>query len=217
MKESSLSQKAYVAIKRKIVSLELPPGSLIDESALREELGIGRTPIREALQRLALEKLVEIVPRRGTFVSDVRLSDLQHLAETRLTLEGLAARLAAQRGTEHHWQRMEHVLSRAPWEATATDNEVWIEIDQECHEIVYQATQNPYLADILRMLYALSLRLWYFALADIGDMREAIREHVHILEALRARDGERAAQLLHRHIMAFHEKIQQVMLSVPNV
>ena len=216
-RQPSLSQAAYEAIKRKIVSLQLPPGSLIDETALREELGIGRTPIREALQRLALEKLVVIVPRRGTFVSDVRLADLQRLAEVRLTLEGLAARLAAQRGTESHWQRMEEVLARAPWDDPATDNEVWIEIDQECHAIIYEATNNPYLADILAMLYALSLRLWYFALSEIGDMREAIREHERILQALRAGDGEQAAQLLHRHIRAFHEKIQKVMLAVPSL
>ncbi len=213
----SLSQQAYEAIKRKIVSLELPPGALIDEAALREELGIGRTPIREALQRLALEKLVVILPRRGTFVSDVRLSDLQRLAEVRLTLEGLAMRLAAQRGTEQHWQEMEEALAQAPWDETDTDNEVWIAIDQKCHEIIYEATANPYLQDILAMLYALSLRLWYFALAEIGDMRQAIREHEHILHALREGDGDRAAQLMQRHILAFHEEIQATMTAVPRL
>ncbi len=216
-RSSSLSQRAYEMLKKKIVALELPPGSIIDETVLREELGIGRTPIREALQRLALEKLVVIVPRRGTFVSDVRLSDLQHLAEVRLTLEALAARLAAQRGTADHWRRMEAVLSRAPWNEPVTDNEQWIEIDQECHFIIYEATHNVYLQDILSMLYALSLRLWYYALSEIGDMREAIREHERILHALRSGDGDQAAQLLQRHIRAFHEKIQKVMLAVPSV
>ena len=210
----SLSQQAYEAIKRKIVSLELPPGALIDESALREELGIGRTPIREALQRLSLEKLVVIHPRRGTFVSDVRLADLQRLTELRLTLEALAMRLAAQRGTEEHWQRMALVLAQAPWDKTDTDNEEWICVDQKCHEIAYEATDNPYLRDILTMLYAHSLRLWYIALREIGDMRQAIREHEHILEALRAGDGDRAAQLMQRHILAFHEQIQATMLAV---
>lgn len=213
----SLSQQAYEAIKRKIVSLELPPGALVDETALREELGIGRTPIREALQRLALEKLVVILPRRGTFVSDVRLSDLQRLAEVRLTLEGLAMRLAAQRGTEEHWRQMADVLADAPWDVPDTDNEVWISIDQRCHEIIYEATANPYLQDILAMLYAHSLRLWYFALREIGDMRQAIREHEHILEALRAGDGDRAAQLMQRHILAFHEEIQATMTAVPRI
>ncbi len=213
----SLSQQAYEAIKRKIVSLELPPGAPIDEAALREELGIGRTPIREALLRLALEKLVVIMPRRGTFVSDVRLSDLQRLTEVRLTLEALAMRLAAQRGTEHHWQRMEAVLAQAPWNSEETDNETWIRIDERCHEITYEATANPYLKDTLAMLYAHSLRLWYVALREIGDMREAIREHAHILDALRAGDGDRAAQLMHRHILAFHEEIQATMTAVPRL
>ena len=83
-----LSQTAYQAIKYKIISLELPPGSVVDEFSLRTELGLGRTPIREALQRLSMEKLVTIVPRRGTFVTQIGLTDLQRLSEARLILEG---------------------------------------------------------------------------------------------------------------------------------
>ncbi|MCX7853916.1 MAG: GntR family transcriptional regulator, partial [Caldilineales bacterium] len=92
----SLSQRAYEGIKHQIISLALPPGAVIDEDRLQAELGLGRTPIREALQRLALEKLVTIVPRRGTFVTEIGLMDLRLLFEVRVPLESLATRLAAQ-------------------------------------------------------------------------------------------------------------------------
>jgi DNA-binding GntR family transcriptional regulator len=212
---ASLKQQAYEQIKQKIVSLELSPGSVIDEAALQAELELGRTPIREALQRLALEKLVIIIPRRGMFVADIGMMDLQRLFEVRVMLEGMAARLAAQRGTSEHWQRMETALSSLPTPPENVDNLVLIAVDQACHEIIYEAVDNEFLQDTLVTMYALSLRLWYFALAKIGDMRNAILEHVAILEALKARDEDQAAYLLEEHIKHFQKEIQTAMLGVP--
>lgn len=206
-----LSQKAYEQIRRKVVSLELPPGTVIDESSLQAELDLGRTPIREALQRLSLEKLVDIVPRRGMFVTDIGITDLQRLFEVRLELESLAARLAAVRGKEEHWRRMETVLAALPEENEPTNNETLIAADEMCHKIMYEAAQNEFLQDVLVTLYALSLRLWYYFLSQIGSMRSAIVEHRRILEALRAGDAERAAQLIRQHIQTFQEEIQAVM------
>lgn len=210
----SLRQQAYEQIKQKIVSLKLAPGSVIDEAALQAELNLGRTPIREALQRLALEKLVVIIPRRGMFVADIGVMDLQRLFEVRLILEGVAARLAAQRGTPEHWQRMEAALANLPAENESANNQTIIAIDQTCHEIIYEAVDNEFLKDSLVTMYALSLRLWYFALSKIGNMRSAILEHVTILEALKAGDAERAATLLEQHIRQFQEEIQAVMLGL---
>ena len=207
----SLSQQAYQAIKHKIVSLELPPGAVIDESALRAELALGRTPIREALKRLALEKLVTIVPRRGMFVTDIGITDLKRLFEVRVTMEGLAARLAAERGRPTHWRRMEAALDRLP-QAGATDNETLIAIDEACHHIMYEAADNEFLEDTLTTMYALSLRLWYFSLSKIGRMHSTIMEHRQILEALRGGDAEKAEALLEAHIRSFQEEIQGVML-----
>jgi DNA-binding GntR family transcriptional regulator len=209
----SLSQQAYENIKQMIVSLEMPPGSVISENALRRELGLGRTPIREALKRLSLEKLVFIVPRRGMFVSEIGIRDLQQLFEMRLPIERLAARLAAQRGTEEQWQRMEDVLAQFP--DIAIDNETLIMVDRTCHEIIYEASENVFLRDTLVTHYALSLRLWYYFLSDIGGMQEAMQDHIRILQALRARDPDQAALLMERHIRTFQEEIQKVMLGSP--
>jgi DNA-binding GntR family transcriptional regulator len=210
----SLSQQAYEQIKHKIVSLELPPGSVILEVELQADLGLGRTPIREALRQLSLEKLVTIVPRRGMFVTDIGVMDLQHLCEVRLELETLAVRLAAQRGAQEHWQRMEAVLADLSSEVTSVDNQVLITIDQTCHELIYEAAGNEFLRDTLITMYALSLRLWYFVLSRIGDMRRAVLEHVTILNALKAGDAGLAAHLMDEHIKTFQEEIQAAMVGV---
>jgi DNA-binding GntR family transcriptional regulator len=195
-KRLSLKEQAYRALKHRIVSLELPPGAVIDESALIEELDLGRTPIREALQRLALEKLVTIIPRRGMFVTDIGITDLHRLFEVRLVLESTAARLAAQRGREEHWRRMATVLTEFPAEGLPDDNETLIAIDEACHEIMYEATDNEFLRDTLHTMYALSLRLWHYSLTKIDRMHSSVLEHKEILEALRAGDADRAASLL---------------------
>ena len=208
----SLSQQAYEQIKYKIVSLQLRPGHVIDESGLIEELQLGRTPIREALKRLSLEKLVTIAPRRGMFVTEIGITDLQRLFEMRLVLESQAAKLAAVRGTEAHWQEMDAVLGQMPDNERPFTNEELIAMDEACHQIIYQATDNVFLRDTLNMLYALSLRLWYYALSNVGDMETAVLEHRHILEALQQGNAALAAQLLAQHIQTFQEEIQAAML-----
>jgi DNA-binding GntR family transcriptional regulator len=209
LKQVSLSEQAYESIKNKIVSLKLPPGSVINEAGLQEELGFGRTPIREALKRLSLEKLVVIVPRRGMFVSEIGIRDLAQIFEIRLPLESLAARLAAERGTDELWDHMRATLDSLP--ETVTNNETLITIDKTCHEIIYEASDNGFLKDVLMTHYALSLRLWYYFLFKIGDMREAILDHNLILDALQAKDGDRAARLMERHIRTFQEEIKLVI------
>lgn len=209
MKQASLSEQAYESIKQEIVSLKLPPGSVINEASLQEELGLGRTPIREALKRLSLEKLVVIVPRRGMFVTEIGIRDLQQLFEMRLPLESLAARLAARRGTGEHWRRMQGALDALSMDDI--DNKALINIDRTCHEIIYEAADNEFLRDTLVTHYALSLRLWYYFLSRIGDMREAVIEHTLIMDALWAQDSNRAARLMERHIRTFQEEIQQVI------
>lgn len=208
VKQVSLSQQAYQAIKQKIVSLELTPGSVINEAGLREELDLGRTPIREALQRLAQEKLVLIVPRRGMFVSEIGITDLQKLFEARLVIEPFAACRAARRGTAKHWADMAAALA----EGETADNKKLITIDAKCHEIIFEAADNQFLSDALTTMYALSLRLWYFSLAQIGNMQDAVLEHRLIMDALEAKNGDEAARLMEKHIRAFQEELQSVML-----
>jgi len=205
-----LSEKAYRLIKEKIITLELPPSELIDEPALMEELGLGRTPIREALLQLESESLVTILPRRGLLVAGIKVTDLQQIFEVRMVLESFCARLAAQRITEEQMAEMEAILQdleRVP----DGDARALMDVDERVHTLMYQAAGNEFLADVLNRLYFLSLRLWYLALDRLGDVRAAIEQHRDSFEALRARDGARAEAFIQQHMVEFQRKIKAVL------
>lgn len=205
-----LSEKAYHLIKRQVVSLDLAPGSFIDEQALMQDLHLGRTPIREGLQRLAAEGLVSFAPRRGMYVTDVSITDLQKIFEMRLAVEGLAARLAAERISAEQLAQMEAVmadLARLP----AGEGAALVEIDERFHALLYEAAGNEFLAETCTRLHALSCRLWHLALDRLGDVRNAMEQHREIMEALAARDGVRAEALLRSHILEFQRRIKAVI------
>ena len=208
----TLSDQAYEAIKHKIVTLALAPGAVIDELVLRDELGFGRTPIREALQQLKRDKLVTIMPRRGMFVTEVSMDDLPLLYESRRVLEAYIARVAAQKGGSADWDQMQAVLDAVLSNGQFASTEQLIEADRLCHEIMFTASAHPYLQETLIMLYAQSQRLWHKYLLEV-DMRSAILEHAEILDALRAGDGELAAELVDAHITVFQEIIRDMMVS----
>jgi DNA-binding GntR family transcriptional regulator len=205
-----LSDKAYELIRHKIITLEIPPLSAIDESALMAELEIGRTPIREALQRLAFENLVSIAPRRGIFVTDVSITDLQRIFEIRMVLEGFCARLAAQRATPCQLAEMGTVIR----ELDAVRNEdarTLLAIDERFHTLLYQAAGNQFLADSLEHLQALSFRIFYLVLNRLGSVRWTVEQHREIIEVLQAQDGARAEALLQQHIYQFQQEIKAVL------
>ncbi len=201
----SLSEQAYAQLREKIVRLEFAPGDVLREDALREELGIGRTPIREALQRLERDHFVTVVPRQGIFVTGIDVDELAMLFETRLVLEPYAARLAALRGEPSQWDAMEAALART---ADAVDGNELLAIDRQCHELMWQAAGNRFLLDTLDMLYAQSDRLWHQYLSDVAEPEHAVDEHVAILDALRSGSGDRAAKLVDEHVAAFDAEIR---------
>lgn len=207
MIESSLAEQAYQQIRRRIVHLDLAPGDVLREEDLREELGIGRTPIREALQRLAREHFVTVIPRRGMYVSGIEVSELSLLFETRAVLEPYAARLAAVRGTDAQWDTMAAELDLA----TGLDPDALLAVDRRCHELMWQASGNRFLLDTLDMLYAQSDRLWHLYLSDVSDPEHAVREHEEILDALRSGDADRSAGLLESHVQAFDEQVRSAV------
>ena len=201
----SLSERAYHEIRRMIVRLELAPGDVIREDDLQGRLGLGRTPIREALQRLVRDQFVIVIPRRGMFVSGVDVSDLGLLYETRSILEPYAMRLAAARGTEGHWDRMAAALAGVGAHSTPDDV---LAVDRACRELVWEAADNRFLTETLDMLYTHSDRLWNLYLGDVADLRTMIEEHRDILVALRAGDGDRAADLIEAHMRSFDAQIR---------
>ncbi len=199
----SHSEVAYRILKKKIVTLELPPASLLNEAELMAELGLGRTPIREALQRLALENLVVILPRRGTIVADLNMSDLQKIFEIRLELEVYAARLAAERATPTQIAEMEALFASSDAIIQRGDYHQLIHLDHQAHRLLAQAAHNEFLEETLEHLYTHVLRLWYVSLHKVSRLSEAIEEHRDIIAAVKAGDGQRAAEIMRAHVTGF--------------
>lgn len=207
----SLSDEAYLRIRDLIVSLELRPGSIVSERELMERLGLGRTPVREALRTLAQEKLVDVYPRRGIFVSSVNARDLASLSEVRAELEGFAARLAAERATDDERRTVAALLEELERTAGEHDERRLIELDQRIHRQIYGCTHNAFLEETLNEYYVLTLRIWFLALDRVARLDEAVREHRELMEAIRDGDGDRAEDAMRRHVLGFERAIRQVL------
>ena len=207
----SQSEEAYARLLERIVSLEMPPGSVVNEARLREELGIGRTPIREALQRLGRENLVRSVPHRGTFVTDVNITDLARITEVRVVLEAHAARLAAQKLTAADRGPMLELLEVLR-RGSVTDQRELMLLDQRTHRLIYRAAHNPFLESTLERYFNLSLRLWYLVLDRQVGLREAVDEHVELLRAILAGDVDLAETIMRRHVTGFEREIRKVLV-----
>jgi DNA-binding GntR family transcriptional regulator len=206
----SLAQQAYQAIRELIVSLELRPGAVIDERRLMGQLGIGRTPIREALRRLAQERLVDVYPRRGMFVTSVEIRDLASLAEVRCVLESSAARLAAQRATAGDRDAVTALLDELG-RHKELDQRGLMALDERIHRQVYGCAHNPFLEASLEQYYVLALRIWYLALDQARELEQAVLEHREILEAIRDGDADRAGEAMQRHVLEFEEAMRRVL------
>jgi len=206
----SQGERAYLLIRDQIVTLKLAPGSVIEEAKLRQELGLGRTPIREALQRLAHENLVSFVPHRGTFVSDINLTDLHRLTEVRTEMEGYAARLAADRATTSDRGQMQGLMAELDT-IDGADVHTLMRLDQRIHRLVYHATRNPFLQAMLEEIFNLSLRIWFLGLDRGVRIKQAVEEHRQLLDAVVSRDGPRAESVMRQHVMGFEHAIRKVL------
>jgi DNA-binding GntR family transcriptional regulator len=207
----SQSEEAYLRIRERIVSLDMPPGSVVNEGRLREALKIGRTPIREALQRLARENLVRSVPHRGTFVTEVNITDLARITEVRVVLEAHAARLAADRLSASDrtcFAELLQVLEDGP----KVDQRELMRLDQQIHRQIYLAARNPFLEATLERYFNLSLRLWYLVLDRDVSLREALEEHAELLRAILSGDADRADESMRRHVTGFEREIRKVLV-----
>jgi DNA-binding GntR family transcriptional regulator len=208
----SFADRAYHAIRELIVTLELPPGAVVKEPELTERLGIGRTPVREALRRLAQERLIEVFPRRGMFVTRVDVRDLARLCEVRLALEPEAARLAAERATAADLEELEALLAELDDEPRRRDPRAHIDLDERIHRAIYHASHNPFLVETLEEYYAHALRIWMVALART-DIGAAVGGHHAVLEAVVRGHGARAAKLMREHVESFEDAVRDVLLA----
>ena len=201
----------YEAVKQKILDLEVDPTQPIDETALVRETGGSLTLVRQALDRLEQEGLVVKQRKRWHVARAATASIMMEIFEVRTTLEGMCARLAAERITEDQIERMEKVHQDFERVLHQGDNVALLAVDKKFHQLLYEASGNRFLARALDEMYALIYRLFYFALDRIGSVRANVEEHHNILEAVKTGDGRTAERLIQQHIIHFQRMVEELL------
>lgn len=204
-------EQMYEAIKQKILDLEIDPTQPIDERSLVRDTGGSMTLVREALQRLAEEGYITRQRRRWHVAQKATASILHEIYEVGETLEGMCARLAAERATPEQIERMEQVHRDFERVLRSGDNKALISVDQKFHQLLYEASGNRFLARALNDMYTLRYRLFFFALDRIGSVRANVEEHRDILAAIKAGDGRTAERLIQSHILHFQSMIETLL------
>jgi DNA-binding GntR family transcriptional regulator len=206
-----LADRAYSELRDRIVTLKIAPGAPINEDQLGEELEMGRTPVREAIKRLALENLVTVFPRRGTFASEINITDLAHISDVRIQLEGHAAYRAAERLTDAQRTELDRLLAELADSQGSDDVEALMALDARVHRFIYRCAGNPYLEDTLARYLNLSLRIWHLVLDRLPHLFARVHEHDDVLHAIAAGDAVRARAVLEEHIATFEREIRTVL------
>ena len=188
----SLTDKAYAQIEEQIVTLQLPPGTVLSEFLLANRLAIGRTPIREALQRLSRNGLVNILPRRGVLVSDINIRSQLRLLDVRRELERLMARGAAERATDDERAQFADIAAGMRRASEKADDILFMRLDQQFNALVSQAAQNEFASRCMSLMHGLSRRFWYQHYKQAADLPLAARLHADVAEAIVARNPDKA-------------------------
>lgn len=203
---------AYHALRRAIVTLEIEGGEPLDEATLSERFGVGRTPLREALKRLALEQLVVAPPHRTPYVRSFGLTDLQPLFETRLLLEVPVAGIAAERASDADLHALEANLAEIVQAVARNDVYETIELDYAFHSRLARATQNRFLAEAINQLNRGSLRLWYLAHLRLG-LHAVGSHHQELIDALQSRRREVGEEVMRGHVLRSQSRVIEAFAS----
>ena len=201
------TQHAYDRIRESIITLELAPGTLVNEQKLAEDLDIGPVTVREARKLLAHDELVVITPRHGLYVADISLSDLEQISEVRLKLEPLCAGLAAQRATTDDLAVLE-ALRKDQAAIAPSDSRRLLDVDHRFHQAIVRTAKNKYLIRILEHLFGLSQRLWYMALPKLDMLPTAVAEHLKLVESIKSKDADRARKIMYDHVKEFYDCVR---------
>jgi DNA-binding GntR family transcriptional regulator len=202
----SLAERAYELLVRKITRLELAPGSVLVEKALIEELGIGRTPMREALQRLAIERLVDHLPNRGMLVSEITATSVQQIYEFRAVIDGYAAGLAASRASPDQVRDITAAHKRLVRATEDDDINDFVEGDRDFYRVLSTAAHNAFVADAIPRIFNLHLRLWFYISQKIGEWRSLALSHQEMTREVSDAVAARARACL---------RMQLLLISLP--
>ncbi|WP_285243803.1 GntR family transcriptional regulator [Pseudarthrobacter sp. fls2-241-R2A-127] len=207
----SLSEQAYRHLRDRLIMLDIRPGEAINDGKLAAELGIGRTPVREALKRLESDHLVVSYPRRGTFATVVDITELADVSELRESLEPLAARRAAKLATAALRAEIRETAAAISTMGDDDDPYDLMRYDIKVHRLIYRAAANAHLEDVLIRYDNLATRIWCMVLEKVPSVASHIAEHVELLEAVADGDSERAGKLALEHVTSFEQAIRNVL------
>jgi DNA-binding GntR family transcriptional regulator len=189
----SLAGQAYRLLEEQFVTLRLKPGELIAEKDLMDKAGIGRTPVREAIQRLSAEGLLQVIPRKGLMVTPLRRSDLSQIIEARRVLERLLVVKAAERATSD--QRQALAVLAVQIEAAADDLDSFFRLDQRLNELLDEACNNRFLVNALTAMHSQCRRLWYLHRRRL-DLPRSAQLHGGLARAVAQSNGAGAIRAL---------------------
>ncbi|MEI9924216.1 MAG: GntR family transcriptional regulator [Bradyrhizobium sp.] len=206
-----MTDKAYALIEELIVTLELAPGAVLSEVVLANRLSTGRTPVREALQRLSRDGLVNILPRRGVLVSDMDLSAQLRLLEVRRELERLMARGAAKRATPKERKEFAEIAQGMRLAAEKEDGLAFMRLDQQFNVLISAVSRNEFATRAMGLMHGLSRRFWYQHYKQAADLPLAARLHAEVAEAVAAQNVE-AAGAASDALMAYIESFARSTL-----
>jgi DNA-binding GntR family transcriptional regulator len=192
----SLTEEAYARLEELIVTMQLRPGSAVSEASLSELLGIGRTPIREALQRLAREHLVVILPQRGNLISEIDLKQQMRLLETRREIERLIVRCAARRANAVERAEFAQLAASMDEAADRSDSQAFVRDDKRFNDLCVEAARNEFAAGAIGLMHGLSRRFWFLHYQQAADLPTTARLHAVVARAIAAADPVAAAAAL---------------------
>lgn len=195
-------------LREAIRSGVLKPGERLMEIQLSDELGVSRTPVREAMRELELEGYVIMLPRRGTYVANISIRDINEVFEIRTTLDALASGLAAERITEEELEQLERLLVSIGENIEKRNMKKVVEDDMEFHDLLYKASRNQRLVSIISNLREQMTRFRSMSMSYPGRLKKTLKEHSRLVEAIAQRDVELAQKLAVEHM----ENSEQTLL-----
>ena len=207
--DTALHSQAYEKIKHEIITLRFRPGEYLNEAQVSKRLRIGRTPVHQALNRLMLEGMVEVIPRKGVIVKAVSLNDVVEMIDVRIINETYCARLAVARADEGDIAELAGILDASEKTVTTSDTVRQMMLDRDFHSALARAAKNTVLAECIRTLHDRSLRFWFISLRDPVHHVAVKEEHRAILDAIKARDPDAAADAVRNHIESFRTNVMR--------
>ncbi len=205
--EATAARLAYIRLKELIVSLELRPGSTVRESELQERLGVGRTPLRDALHHLAHDGMLRIYPRRAVVVAQLGISQIREIFEVRLAVEPAAAALAAERRAPGELAALVQLSTELRASRERPDASKFLEADRIFHGLVAQYAQNTLLVAYIERLQVLNVWLWNMYFETCGVRNTDLFAHEPIIEALKAAQPKAAENAMREHILRSKEQL----------